>query len=319
MSPCFKYCTENTCDNLLNPVSPENCTIPCDYNICACKDGLYRNACNKCVKKEECYSSTPCQLYQPLVCPGENEELLGCFDPTMAKVCPNVRCSKPRDLFFQSEKDCQTGLCAMNVCECIDGYLRNKCGKCVLAADCFKKCHIGKHDPCSQTNEVRLAKRKSSTKSCKSRRRSPFSYKRQKNKNVCVCQDGTSRDHCRECVPPEMHHFKGACLHTDPCAYIHIEMPVYHVEWQCLNSCTQRDCRSMYNFKNRTTPCPTECFFTCQCSANKNLWYNGTACVTAEECPPYDQTYDFSKATPTHLENLSPGWVSDFRSGKIDS
>lgn len=59
-------------------------------------------------------------------------------------------------------------LCGLSKCDCFNGYLRNKCGQCVLPSDCGKKCCIGKCSACSGPNEVRVKKfRKCHERSCK--------------------------------------------------------------------------------------------------------------------------------------------------------
>lgn len=303
VSPCYKYCTENTCENLLNP--PQICNVTCEYNNCVCADGFYRNECNECVTADQCRHQ--CTFSKPLTCPGANEKVNGCFDPTEAKVCENVERSELRDIFFKS-KGSQPGLCALNVCDCIDGYLRNRCGQCVKAVDCRKKCCARKNDPCSQPNEFRVTrhcKQWRSSNSCKTSSRS------RRSKGNCVCQCGFTRDHCGSCVEPFERAFKQSCMCTNPCATV----PANDVEWQCANKCNQRDCRTMYELKNKT--CELDCVYSCQCSVTKNLWYNGSHCVGPEECPPYNETLDFSSITLTHLGKLTAGLFAALADGQV--
>lgn len=221
----YRWCDENTCDNLLNP--PQNCTIDCfDKDICVCKKGLYRNQCNKCVTAAEC--RTNCSLYEPIVCTGDNEELDPCFDPTTAKVCPHVRCSNPRDLFLRAAKRKQPGLCALTICDCKDGFLRNKCGKCVPEAECSRKCTIRESDPCRGPNEVRITKyyKRRYSRSCSNKKE-----RRRIKKSVCVCAEGTVRDPCGQCIPETWLNVKApSCLVTNPCQNV----PINDLEWQCL-------------------------------------------------------------------------------------
>lgn len=291
VSPCYKYYTENTCDNLKNP--PQNQTgCDCEYNICVCRKGLYRDERNQCVTKEECYA--PREPLQPLVCTGENEELNGCFDPTEAKVCPYIRCSKPRDLFLQAAKRKRRGLCVLTICDCKDGYLRNKCGKCVTADKCSSECSILKSDPCSGPNEIRITKyyKRSSDNNC-----SNGKAKRRIKKSVCVCKEGFVRDQCNQCLKPDWLGLKApSCLVTNPCEGV----PLNDAEWQCVSKGNQPDCRTMYELqKGKSSPSTDDCYYGCHC--RPGLWFNGTNCVLAADCPPYDQTLDLSNVTRTHL------------------
>lgn len=310
VSPCYKYCTENTCENLFDP--PKICNITCDYNVCVCDEGYYRNECNECVTAEECRHQ--CKFSKPLVCPAANEEVNSCFDPTKAKVCENVKRSKPRDIFLKSDRS-QPELCALSVCDCVDGYLRNRCGQCVKAADCQKKCCVSRNESCSQPNEIRVKKsrrhrRRRSSKSCKWDH-SPFSYARKACKNACTCKEGYIRNECDACVPPFQRDFQQTCLCTNPCAYITIE----GIEWVCASRCNQRECRTYHELQNKT--CPNECVYVCNCSVNKNLWYNGTHCVPAEQCPPYNETIDYSNISLTHLAKLTANYLSDYQAGIV--
>lgn len=311
VSPCFKWCAENTCDNLLNP--PSNCTADCESNVCVCADGLYRNVCNLCVTADQC--NTTCQRYEPLVCPDPNEILNTCFIPTNAKVCPNVQRSTPRDMFLKYISPSQPGLCALSVCDCKDGYLRNKCGQCVLESDCSRKCCVHESDPCSQPGEVRETKyckrRRTSRRS--RRRRSPFSSKRKcrerryTKKSECNCQNGLSRDKCGRCLPPNILNCTSVCTCSNPC----VQNPIEGFRWECLNECNVRYCFNYYEievFKNKT--CPTECFYGCQCSSNDNLWFNGTNCVPPEECGSYEASLVIKQLAAEYIRAIDYAQLS---------
>lgn len=309
VSSCYKWCEENTCENVLNP--PQNCTTECEYNICVCREGLYRNECNECVKKEECY--TPCKRDQPIRCPGENEQLNGCFYPSDLRECPSRRCSTRREIFFNLLlKLKRPGLCAWNVCDCRDGYLRNRCGKCVPAADCSKKCSVGVNDSCSQPNETRVKRfRKSTARTCKNyndcSKRSRKTRKGEKyRKNVCDCGEGFLRNKCGRCSTDC--NVRGPCMCTNPC----LQSAFEDVEWICINECNGRDCVNYHELKTKL--CPAECVYACQCSKNKNLWFNGTHCVPAEKCPPLEELSFLKKVlNQTSLTNLAQetvGWAN---------
>lgn len=263
----------------------------------------------------ECY--TPCQRYLPLTCPDPNEVVNGCFDPMNAKVCSNIRFTTLVDIFKQFVMLAPTGLCGLSVCDCKDGYLRNRCGKCVPSVDCFKKCCIDKRDPCSQPNEIRVVKYK--RRGCR-RGCPPLSCKcnrsrKQARKSIdkCDCRNGFVRDHCGQCLPPGRTNLRGECLCSNPCTMSNVT----GLEWSCFNECNARYCYVYYEmevFKNLT--CPDTCFFACQCSENQNLWYNGTHCVTAENCPSYENSLllkEFARVNlkPTNVAQITQGFVND--------
>lgn len=322
VSPCYKWCEEKTCQNLLRP--PQSCTTECEQNICVCRDNLYRNACNRCVPMKKC--ALPCKRYEPLTCTGENEQLNGCYDPLNAKVCPGVGCSTPRDIFFKSAARSHSGLCALTICDCKDGYFRNNCGKCVSAIDCYKKCRIKMSDPCRGPNEIRIKRarnhkpkisqfsnQQSSRKLTEFEsmiRREKSCQRKKMRRIVCVCKPGYVRDKCRQCVRADSIELKGSkCLVTNPCA----NSPIVGMEFQCLNSCNQRDCRNYLELKRKS--CGAPCVYSCHCSKNKGLWFNGTHCVPSRECPKkistlmqswveYVTLYDLVILSPGNLERI---------------
>lgn len=243
--------------------------------------------------KDQC--STPCNRSQPLKCTGKHEVLHGCFDPSKSKVCPEVKFSKPRDVFFQPKQP-QSDLCVLNVCDCIDGYLRNKCGQCVPANECGRKCCVGKCSRCPGPNEVRVTKyRKCTARTCKNLKFPMICKKRAERvrKNVCDCKIGYRRDDCGRCIPEDQCDNTEPCFCTDPCS------PVGS-EWLCLNECNRRNCRNYYELKTKT--CPSDCLYGCYCSARLGQWWNGTACVQGEQCPSYEESI---KIPPVPLSEYS--------------
>lgn len=281
----YNVCTENTCANLKNP--PENCPKD-ESNACVCREGLYRNECNECVMKEEC--SKNCTRPTKLQCTGQFEMLYGCLDPTQARVCPTTRCSKPRDFLLKyAKRSNQSGLCALNTCDCIDGYLRNKCGQCVPANECGRKSCIGKFTPCSEPNEVRVKKyRKCTARTCKNLK-SPMKCKGKAarvRKNMCDCKIGYRRNKCGKCVPETECNDNVPCVCTNPC----LEQGPTR-EWQCLNECNRPTCKNYYELPAKR--CSSECTYVCSCSGTQNLWFNGTVCVRGDRCPPYEIAKDY--------------------------
>ncbi|CAG5110757.1 Oidioi.mRNA.OKI2018_I69.chr2.g5125.t1.cds [Oikopleura dioica] len=107
----FKTCgtaCEPTCQN----PSPGVCTEQC-VEECQCLEGFVRNDEGNCVREREC---TP-------TC-GENEEFKTC-----GTMCEKT-CWSPNE-----NKKCNKK-CNENVCQCKDGFLREKGGACVEAGSC---------------------------------------------------------------------------------------------------------------------------------------------------------------------------------------
>lgn len=292
VTPCYRWCEEKTCANLANP---QNCSTACESNVCVCAGDLYRNECNECVPKERC--SEKCKrTVAPLDCADPNEVLNTCWNPTKVKVCPDVAHSKLRDRFLEFGQSSAPGLCILSVCDCKDGYLRNRCGLCVPEKQCSDKCCIDECDPCPQQNEVRVTKHRKRSHSSK-RSHSPFSCKRKHKKHghdeksVCVCKKGFVRDKCGRCVQPDQLNLFEPCLCTNPCSLTN----KINLEWQCFNECNIPYCYNYWElevWKNKT--CPTECVWGCNCP--KNLWFNGTHCVPGEQCKPYAEIVEVEKA-----------------------
>lgn len=284
VSPCFNPCKENTCANLKNS-SSSICLKDCVLNVCVCKGGLFRNECNECVPEQDC--TKPCALPKLLECTGQFETLYGCLDPTQARVCLTSRCSKPRDFLLKyALQSNQKGLCAPNTCDCIDGYLRNKCGQCVPANECGRKCCVGKLTPCSGPNEVRRKKlRKCKERTCKNLQ-FPMKCKGRAGrvrKNVCDCKKGYWRNECGKCVTKDKCNDNSPCVCTNSCVGEGREM-------QCFNRCMSSTCKNYYELPHKS--CPKDCNYVCACSKRLNMWYNGTACVPGDQCPPYEIARD---------------------------
>lgn len=71
-------------------------------------------------------NSTPSEL----VCYGVNEAPRTCVN-----VCSKRICNRPINV--QCKFVCVS---KVETCDCIDGYLRNECGKCVKEDECNKSC-----------------------------------------------------------------------------------------------------------------------------------------------------------------------------------
>lgn len=290
VSNCYNECSANTCANVKNP--PQVCTLECALNVCVCGPNLFLNECNECVEKSQCYVN--CKKSKPIKCKGPFETLYGCFKSKEARVCPQIKYSRPRDVFSQYTST--DDLCVLNVCDCTNGFLRNKCGECVLPEDCGKKCHkIACEEPHSEVRTV-YSKRKCKKDDCAHDKcetnckddacRSNCNKKRSKCKkcriarHVCVCKVGYARNKCGVCVPAHKAFDNVPCACTNPC-----NLPGQ--EWHCYNECNRPSCQNYYDLPTKI--CPKACDYGCFCSANQGLWFNGTACVPGLMCPPRNQ------------------------------
>lgn len=322
---CYNSCSEKTCANLKRDESgPVFCTLECQISggpngNCVCDGDMYRNDCNQCVPKDQCNAT--CTKPQPTFCTGDFETVYGCLDPLEARVCPGIGCSSPRDVFlkFVSQLN-STGLCVLNTCDCQNGYLRNECGKCVLPQECGlpcsdvecpqneilistpckrkRRCHKKKY--CKNGKRCKKSRRngKKCRKSCKNGRKCKKSCRRSKKckksksgrrecrqpckrevrfKNECVCKTGFARNNCGTCVPVEQASLNVPCVCTNPCLFDPDR------EWQCFNDCNKRTCDNLNSLPYKL--CIIDCLYGCDCSATKDLWFNGTACVHRSLCP----------------------------------
>lgn len=115
---CFKNCTSRTCANL-NP--PQICSELCVAKKCDCKNGYRRLESGECVPEDQC----------PNYCSAPNEVMSECYSECSPRTCPNVTGPEPRVCTLQ---------CQIGVCDCKNGYWRNKCGVCVPEALCSQDC-----------------------------------------------------------------------------------------------------------------------------------------------------------------------------------
>lgn len=113
---CWNACTERTCENF-NPPVDRVCNRACQVGVCDCIEG-YRRLNGTCVPEWEC----------PQWCPGLNEAVSDCYNECVNdRACPGVR--------GNTTQICSLA-CQLGKCDCKNGYMRNKCGICVLAAQC---------------------------------------------------------------------------------------------------------------------------------------------------------------------------------------
>lgn len=320
VTDCYNPCFERTCANL-KLGDDRVCPLYCQTGVCECAENLYRNACDECVPKEQC--DEPCKKDEAATCGGQNQALNGCWDPTKARVCPGIGRSFPRDIFLKFVNGTNpNNLCIPKICDCQDGYLRNECGQCVLPELCTAPCGGSQCDGvneeiktielppiCDPPTPMPMPCKKKSCKkhSCKKHKCKKHKCKKSKCKKSkckkskcheqmqpqcrrqfqrkCGCKDGYARNNCERCVPVDQANIEVPCACTNPCTDP-------DKEFQCANGCSARTCDNFY-FLPFTT-CTTDCNYGCYCSANKDLWDNGTACVPSAMCPRPSSTTPIS-------------------------
>ncbi|KAG8183312.1 hypothetical protein JTE90_002804 [Oedothorax gibbosus] len=116
---CVPTCRD-TCDNYDDKHAI--CTLICRPG-CACKEGYVKNKQGKCVKPSQCPEPTKPTKPPHHTC-GKNEKYYNCV-PTCKDTCENYDDEHPICPLF-----CRAG------CACIEGYVKNKQGKCVKPSQC---------------------------------------------------------------------------------------------------------------------------------------------------------------------------------------
>lgn len=317
---CYNSCSEPTCANLI--LGDRVCAAVCETSgKCQCGNGLYKNDCDVCVPKEHC--GVPCKKEESATCGGENQILNGCWDPTKARVCPGLGRSFPRDIFLPFVNGTNpNNLCIPKICDCKEGYLRDECGHCVTPDLCGAGCGGKQCDGVKEETKtielppicpptpipIPLPCRKKSCKkhSCKNNKCKKSGCKKSKCgrpkllmppipamrpgcqrqfTTKCGCVDGYARNNCERCVPVDQANIVVPCACTDPCRSDPDK------EYICANACSARTCENFH--KLPYTTCSLDCNYGCYCSAAKDLWYNGTACVPSSRCPPLNQMTNF--------------------------
>lgn len=308
---CVNDCNAKTCANLKKKSNQKKCSTECYSDKCHCKKGLYLNDCNVCVHKDHCDKS--CKE-PPIKCPGQNEELIPCFDPSNARFCKHARdepgCTPnaPYDVDLYDTDDGNAwwpdGKCILNVCDCKRDYYRNKCGICVKLHKCDKECKAKSHDECSDPNE----KRYETWRECDARTCINLHYPMSRDKeyqvhhNKCDCKSGYYRDDCGKCVEKSECNEQRPCKCTNPCKHRNQAL-------RCVNSCTQRTCAKALDVPRI---CKTKCYDDCDCK--EWFWLNKHGqCVSREECTEADieytakflQSEDVKSDTPEIIINIT--------------
>lgn len=305
LNPCSNQFTERTCDNRNRqfPLVP----YPCEENPCDCIEGFRRNACGECVREDLC--DAPCDM-RPIRCKGQNEELIGCFDPSQARVCrvdweePSCPSKTPFPIKFDEKFSWTVASsrdkCILNVCDCKAGFSRNRCGLCVPDNECDNPCKVKRRDKCSDPKEKRyLRLRECDAHSCSNLKlRKHNETKEWQETDVvfraqCDCKNGFFRDDCGRCVPEHECDDQRPCQCTNPCKK-------GHEEWRCVNTCTERTCANSY--------VPKACFVnfcTFKCDCRNGLARNKDGkCVLEIKCTRTDikTTSKLVKATDFQSE-----------------
>lgn len=173
---CYNPCFALTCDNL-DPNPNIFCTLECRIQ-CDCIEGYRRlPSTGRCVPVEQC----------PNYC-GVNQVKVNCYtNCSDSRHCPGTVDPAPAD------GSC-TLACNKGDCECVNGYVRNRCGVCVLDTECSNPCSCNKRrekPDCMNSCSARTCEHATSgiLRKCVSN----CSY-------TCECELGFVRDNYGNCV-----------------------------------------------------------------------------------------------------------------------
>lgn len=150
--------------------------------MCHCVDGFVRNKCGDCVKPSDC--NQDCKK-KTTYCRGPNENPVGCDKRSTVRGC--------------TSSDSRDTKCKKSVCDCIEGYLRNKNGLCVKEKDCSLDIPRQCTNPCTKKNEIYRC-----LNGCLERKCSTIgiSFKcSDECTGGCDCIEGYRRDDNGECIP----------------------------------------------------------------------------------------------------------------------
>lgn len=329
VTDCYNPCFERTCANLRSG-NDRVCPLFCQTDVCECAENFYRNDCDKCVRKEECDApctrddATTCGG-QNQVLFSCWDPTMAAVCPNVRVSYPRdnylkfVNGTNPNGLCIPNMCDCRDGYLRDDCGTCVlpeqcnlgCGGLPNQCQGAneqmrmvELPPICqpippphSRPCRRGKCKKRScKKHSCKKSKSKSKSKSkCKHSkcRRSEFAQPFQpmeaaqsqcqpQSQMQCDCIDGYARNNCDKCVPVAEAGDVVPCACTNPCSAIPNQ------EYVCSNPCNARTCENFYTLPFKL--CTAECSYGCYCSAGKDLWFNGTACVPSSMCPPPAQT-----------------------------
>lgn len=274
-SNCTNSCLEKTCYNLVTyGTKPRPCYFLCLSN-CICKEGLYKDGNNQCVTAKECYKQL--KSMKEVKCDGRHMELEGCLYPPERRLCKRLLMenysgpiSKPAPSYY----------CAINQCNCKEGYYMHANGVCVRPHECKKKLKNRKKDKCPNPNEYRKKKFiKCHENTCIKRKRLCTKEDIKPVKYGCACKEGFCRDDCDHCVEERKFNADVPCLCSDPCNSSANETYTY------FNECNGKKCPVAKWQKSKKVKCSKVNRYACDCKKGYARNENGQ-CVSLEDCPP---------------------------------
>ncbi|GFW45573.1 tissue factor pathway inhibitor [Trichonephila clavipes] len=165
-----------TCKNFKNP--PKFCVLMCNPG-CHCDPGYVKSDDGSCVLPEECSSNAPEQ-----VC-GENEQFNAC----------GTDCPLTCDNYDNPPRVCNM-MCRIG-CECKEGFVRNRAGKCVKPEQCPRRAEQvcgenERYNGCGTACPLTCDNYDNPPKFCNLM-----------CKIGCECEDGYVRSNDGRCVRPE--------------------------------------------------------------------------------------------------------------------
>lgn len=148
---------------------------------CDCINGFRRNSIGVCIPEKQCPNSG---------CTGNYEAISTFYNICTARTCANL--NPPRRICTEAY--------TQNVCDCVQGYLRNACGNCVTADRCSNDCNSERKCNIYRMEEPRCIN-SCSEQTCENAN-SPYLRKCISNcTESCDCIYGYGRNKCGECVP----------------------------------------------------------------------------------------------------------------------
>ncbi|CAH0407675.1 unnamed protein product [Chilo suppressalis] len=243
---CGKKCSDVVIPKLM-------CPKICFNNGCDCKKGYYYNGVSKkCVKAEDCPSSS--------VCPKPNEVYASCPSPGPGQLCTdylkNSTC--PSDNSGNNTTVCHPA------CICKKDTYRNKKGNCVSGSQCKDDaCPDGEEYsecPDASCSPLTCDKAGFPNPNCGNSSSCP-------GKPGCICKDGKLRNK------------DGKCVDSNECPSCGGDE---NAVLGCGNHCG-RTCADLRS--NVTRICPLYCILNA-CSCRPNYYYDGNTkkCVKPEQC-----------------------------------
>lgn len=310
-----KCCLKNTVLRTLNtppsircPNTPGFLPDPINNNLdnllfdCACAKGFYVSSCYECIPFKDC--DKPCK-FDTSVCKAPNEELIGCYNPLRANICPGLKkniSNQSLDIrLLYDTSNWTPEECLYKVCSCKNGFFKDRSGLCVKEEDCDKDKNITFSIPCSDTNEIRYGVlNKKDLRLCGGEidggsgllqstgvlpvylsnlsASGPSETNDEYLFNYCDCKPNFKRNDCGICVQ------ENECLHTKTCK---CDNPCLHIPnstYTLVNSCLLHTC---YTVRNPQIKCFPNYKMDCKCNGNK-IYNSKVECIDSQDCTDYD-------------------------------